>query len=419
MIASIRDNARGLTVLLALSVLLFLVTAATYSSLGLVLPDMVREMHWTWSEAGLGFTLLAVACGASSWLPRILIRRFGVQTALIVGTLVMSGGLLGLGLCRNLPIYFLSAIACGIGYQMMALIPGTHVIAGLFRNRTRAVGFYFAAASVGGIAGPLIVLALLTVMGWRQFWFVQTGLSVAIGIVCALVIGRLSLAKADAAPQLSTAMAPGWTVAQALRTPQFYILLAAYFSHLLSGVTVVSVSVEHLTERGVAVGLAGAMLSLESVAGLAGRMGAGALGDRIKPKNLLLFALAVNCVGCFALSGAGSYASLVVYSLGTGLGFGLTAVAVTLLLLEYYGREHNLEIFSLTCLIGALSALGPVIAGMIRDNFGSFSPAFQLFGAMIGVIGVATVFMHAPVRKGEAASESHLGVSAATQLRHS
>jgi len=410
---SISQNGRALAVLLALSVLLFLVTAATYSSLGVVLPNMVKEMGWNWAQAGLGFTLLGVACGASSWLPRVLIRRFGVQTALIVGTLVMSGGLLGLGLCRGLPMYFSGAVACGIGYQMMALIPGTHVIAGLFQNRARAMGFYFAAASIGGIAGPWMVFAVMAFFNWRQFWFVQSAACVLIGIVCAVLIGRLALpkpvadgAEAKAKPPAAAAVGSGWTVAEVLRTPQFYILLAAYFSHLLSGVTVASVSVAHLTERGIVLGVAGAMLSLESVMGLASRMGAGIIGDKISAKNLLLFALAANAAGCFALSVADNYPLMILYAAGTGIGFGLTIVATTVLLLDYYGREHNLEIFSLTCLIGALSALGPVISGIIRDSTGSFAPAFQIYGVAIALIGVVTVFMRPPVRKVSVPSEA-------------
>jgi MFS family permease len=148
------------------------------------------------------------------------------------------------------------------------------------------------------------------------------------------------------------------------------------------------------------------MLSFESVVGLAGRMGAGVIGDRIDPKHLLLFALVVNTLGCFALAGAGSYASLIIYSIGTGLGFGLTAVAVTVLLLDYFGREHNLEIFSTICLAGAGAALGPVIAGVIRDQTGSFSPAFQAFGIAIGLVGLAAMFMRAPVRKQNQAPEA-------------
>jgi MFS family permease len=126
---------------------------------------------------------------------------------------------------------------------------------------------------------------------------------------------------------------------------------------------------------------------------------------------MLLFALAANAVGCFALAIAHDYPMMILYAAGTGIGFGLTIVATTVLLLEYYGREHNLEIFSLTCLVGALSALGPVIAGIIRDNFGSFAPAFQIYGVAIALVGFAAIFMRPPVRKSHASvqgsSEPH------------
>ncbi len=72
---------------------------------------------------------------------------------------------------------------------------------------------------------------------------------------------------------------------------------------------------------------------------------------------------------------------------------------MTLLLLNYYGRRHNLEIFSLTCLIGVVSALGPVIAGSIRDVTGGFGLSFQLFCGVILIILIAVVFMRPPQRQ--------------------
>jgi hypothetical protein len=87
---------------------------------------------------------------------------------------------------------------------------------------------------------------------------------------------------------------------------------------------------------------------------------------------------------------------MLLYAVGSGIGFGLTLLATTVLLLNYYGRRHNLEIFSVTCLIGAVSALGPTVAGLLRDATGGFSIAFQLFAAVIGVILVAVVFMRPP-----------------------
>jgi hypothetical protein len=49
---------------------------------------------------------------------------------------------------------------------------------------------------------------------------------------------------------------------------------------------------------------------------------------------------------------------MLIYAIGVGVGFGLTVLAVTVLLLNYYGRRSNLELFSLTCLVGAVSAAG-------------------------------------------------------------
>jgi len=83
---------------------------------------------------------------------------------------------------------------------------------------------------------------------------------------------------------------------------------------------------------------------------------------------------------------------------GSGIGFGVTLLTVTVLLLNYYGRTHNLEIFSLTCLIGAVSALGPTIAGAVRDTSGGFTPAFEAFAVVIALILTAVAFMKPPRR---------------------
>ena len=68
----------------------FLVTALTFSSLGVVLPAMVGELNWSWSGAGFGFSLLGVFCGITSTIPAMLIRRFGVRATLLAGGVVMA-----------------------------------------------------------------------------------------------------------------------------------------------------------------------------------------------------------------------------------------------------------------------------------------------------------------------------------------
>jgi MFS family permease len=304
---------------------------------------------------------------------------------------------------------------------MAALIPGTHVLSSLFRERALPFGVYFTFGSLGGAAGPWMVLTLMEANGgdWRVFWIVQAVLAAVAGGLCALMVGgsqwlAAAAQEVDEEVEQAARQAPAnarvyrtaheWSVRDALRTPQFYILVAAYFSHLLVGVTVASVSVSHLTEIGVAAGiaavaagaLAAKMLSLEALMQTLARLAGGAFGDRVDPRWLLIVAQAALVIGLLALARATSPALMLVYAIGTGVGFGLTVLSVTVLLLNYYGRQSNLELFSLTCLVGAVSAAGPFIAGAMRDRLGSFTPTFELFAAVTAVVFVAVLAMRPP-----------------------
>ena len=89
----LQGSTRAKLSLAALSALFFLITAATFTSLGVVLPAMVTELKWSWADAGLGFTLLSVACGLASYAPTVAIRRFGVRPTLLAGAGVLAAGM--------------------------------------------------------------------------------------------------------------------------------------------------------------------------------------------------------------------------------------------------------------------------------------------------------------------------------------
>jgi MFS family permease len=396
----------------ALSLLLFLITASTFSSLGVVLPAMIKEQGWGFGPAFLGFTLLGAFCGGSSWLPAILIRRIGVRGAILAGSAIMVAGFTCLAASHGLWVYFLGTALCGVGYQAMALIPGTHVLSMLFKKRALPFGVYFTIGSLGGVAGPWMVLAIMGEGGaWRSYWWAQAIASAVVGLLCAVLVGgsaflETSSRETDEAVAEEAKAAPAnariyrtqidWTVKEALRTPQFYVLMIAYFSHLLGGVTAVSLGPSHLAELGVAATVIAGLLSLESLMQVAARLGGGLIGDRIDPRWMLAAAQGSLALGLLALGGAKSYPLMMLFAVGTGIGFGMTILAVTILLLNYYGRKNNLAIFSLICLVGTPAALGPVIGGAMRDRLGGFAPTFQAFAVVIGLIAVAVLFMRPP-----------------------
>lgn len=404
---------RAWLLLAALSLVLFTITASTFSSLGVVLPAMIKELKWSFGWAFFGFTLLGAFCGASSWLPAILIRKVGVRGTIVAGSAVMVAGFACLAAAHGLAIYLAGTALLGVGYQMMALIPGTHVLSMLFKKRALPFGIYFTIGSLGGVAGPWMALTGMEMAhgAWRPYWAMQAAASVVVGVLCAgLVGGRAWLAAAavdtDKAVAEDAKTAPAdarvyrtttdWTVREALATPQFWVILAAYFAHLLGGVTAVSLAPSHFSELGVVSAVAVSAISLESLMQVAARLGGGLIGDRVDPRWLLAGAQGMMAVGLLALGHAATWPLMMLFAVGVGVGFGMTVLAVSILLLNYYGRKNNLEIFSLVCLVGAVSALGPVIGGVMRDRLGGFAPTFQLFAAVIGVIFVAALFMRPP-----------------------
>src|SRR3954462_4176886 len=177
---------RAWTTLSLTSALFFIITAATFSSLGLALPAMVAEMHWSWTSAGFGFTLLGFFCGITSAVPASLIRRFGVRANLLAGSVVMGLAFFCLAEADGLLLYFAGASLAGLGYTLLDSVPGTYLLSRLFPRPSFAFGLFFTIGGLGGVAGPLLYSQVMEITGnWRNYWLVVGALIILVGIVAA------------------------------------------------------------------------------------------------------------------------------------------------------------------------------------------------------------------------------------------
>jgi cyanate permease len=404
-----QDSPAAWAALAALSALFFLITAGTFTSLGVVLPDMVRALHWDWSAAGLGFTLLGLATGLASYAPALVVRRLGVRAALLIGAAIMAAGFACLYAAREVGLYWLGTTLAGVGFALCAIIPGTFVLAGAFRARSAALGIYFTIGGLGGVAGPWLYFAVLRLTGgWRDYWLCLAVAVLALGALAA-ALANPPPAEEGAAPEAPARAgvhrtAHDWSVREALATPQFWVVVAAYTTYLLCGVTVNGLSVQHLTERGAAATLAGGMLSFQALINACARAAGGVAGERIDPKHLVAGALAALILGIAALALARDVPLMLVYALGIGVGYGVSYLATAVLLLNYFGRGKNLELFSIMCLVSTLASAGPFVGGLVHDRYGSFAPALWGFAGVAGLVLLAVLLMRPPRH----AAEAHL-----------
>lgn len=385
--------------LAAVSAVFFLITATTFSSLGVVLPAMIGELHWSWGGAGSGFSLLGVAAGITATIPASLIRRFGVRITLVVGSLVMAAAFACLALTHGLLLYFLGCLLMGLGFTLLATVPGTYLLARLFANPSFAFGLYFTVGGLGGVAGPVLYLwvAGLT-QNWRAYWLVSLAIVLATGLLSAVLVDVDSDVRGGSGgdPDITK---EEWPVKAALRTPQFAVLAAAYSIFLFVGITVNAVSVAHLMGRGIPAAVAGGMMSAEALVNAGARLAGGVIVRWIDAKTLLLLSLAMLIGGLVALSAAHSMPLMLLYALGVGVGYGLTFFASTILLLDYFGRGPNLELFAAINLISTVGAGGPAFAGFVADHTGSFVPAFTILEVLVAIVLVAVIVMRRPQRR--------------------
>ena len=238
-----------------MSALFFIITATTFDSLGLVLPAMVAELGWSWTQAGLGYTLLGVFCGITATVPACLIRRSACAPP--------AGRRAGDG--AGFPVAWPARIAWrsissarrwrGWASPCWTTVPGTYLLARLFARPSFAIGLYFTVGGLGAVFAPLLYCGVMQVTGaWRDYWLVAgaaRGRWSRRGGAAGGYQHRCQRARRKPIP---TSPRESWAAAAALKTPQFWILAAAYSAFLFCGITANSVSVAHLTQHGVARG---------------------------------------------------------------------------------------------------------------------------------------------------------------------
>ncbi|HEY5289294.1 MAG TPA: MFS transporter [Caulobacteraceae bacterium] len=389
----------------ALSLLYFLVSAGTFNALGVVLPAMVGELHWNWKQAGFGYALLGAACGLTSLVAAGSIRRLGVRVTLLAGGAMLVAGFAALALTRSVFVYLAATSVIGVAFSFSTTVAGTHVLTAIFQRRSTVVGAYFTIGALGGVAGPLVFVTVDHLAGWRAFWWLFAAGAAALSVFAALAspdrVDRdpaLESPPDQAGPVRLVASLKDWSVRQALAAPQFYVIVGAYTMYMLINTTAHGFAVEHLIERGISPTAAAATLSIEALVGAVVSVIGGVVGEKVKPKVLLLVCLVALVIGMCALAMAHGYTLMAVFALGVGIGFGLSFVAATMLLLTYFGARAYLELYSMMCLISTAAALGPALGGWARDAMGGFEGVFFLCALAGLVMLLGTVFMKPPAR---------------------
>jgi len=405
-------------VLAAVSAAFFFLNAATFTSLGVVLYSMLSELHWSQTAAGFSFSLLGIACGLSSPLPAILMKRIGGRWTMVLGAAVLALGFLLAGLTHGLVVFYLATTLLGIGYSLCGNVPGVFLIAGWFpQTSSRMIGFYLMTGAFGAVVGPPLVQGIMSVSGgWRGHWGSMAAVALLLCLACWLLVrDRLAAAPAGAAVEgaAPAAEADEWSDREAIWTPQFLLVSASMAMTMACLTTVDSVAVSHLVQRGGTPAFAAMLLSLVAMLTTIAKGASGWLCERISASLLLAAGIGLQALGMLAFGFAGPGLVAYLFILSYGAGWGISYVAATILLLNYFGPRTGSRILAVVWLLTTVAAAGPLVAGVIADRFGTFSPIFEAYAVILLLMVVPLARLRKPVKKAAQAAPAVEAVSGA------
>ncbi len=389
------------------SAFFFFITAGTFSSLGVVLPYMIEEFTWSWSQAGTGFSLFALMVGLAGTAPAWILKRFNVQSSFALGGVLMTAGFCLFAVAPDLLQYYAGALLLGVGYALTAAVPGIHVINHwLPDKRSFAIGAYMMIGGLGAVAGPLIVTGIIGLTdSWRMHWWAMAVSMLSLAVLAVIFVRSRpeDALDDDAVKPLEEEKSDrvyktegDWTFRDALRTPQYYVIVFALSTTLMCTLTMNSWAFTHMTALSVSAAVAAGALAANGAVNAMSRLLGGALATKVDPKWLLCGALGFEAMGMVALSMASHPVAIALFVIGEGVGFGVVFFATAMLLVNYYGTTNNPIIFGTMNMITTVAMVGPIIAGLMAERFGTFAITYQIFALLLMVIFTAVALMRPP-----------------------
>jgi MFS family permease len=123
-------------------------------------------------------------------------------------------------------------------------------------------------------------------------------------------------------------------------------------------------------------------------ASIIGRLGLGAIADRIGNRRMIMIGLIMLVISFTWLIQAKDEGSLFLFAIVGGLGFGGISSSQSPLSAQYFGSREHASIFGM---LGGgtiiFSSLGPVVAGYLFDLTGNYQASF-IVCTVIGLIGL-------------------------------
>ena len=383
-------------VVVAVGALMTCIAFGSMLSLAVFLQPISQDMGWSRSGVSAAATIDFLAMGLAAFFWGALSDRFGTRIVVLSGSLLLGAGLIGASQATSLWQFQLTfgvliGIAAGSFYAPMVAAAS----AWIEHRRSLAVALVSAGMGMSPLTVAPFASWLITAYDWRTAML-------AIGIVALALLIPASFLVRPAPEAASSATANGtdapdgrqWTVAQALKTPQFITLALAHFACCAAHSGPIFHMVSYAMICGIAPLTAVTVYSLAGFSGLGGRLLLGVLADRFGAKHILVGGLFVQALSIATYLAVGQLGEFYALSVIFGLAYGGVMPLYAVLVREYFGVRIMGSMFGAVSAFASLGmALGPLAGGWVFDTFHAYSWLYVgSFAIGIAAVAVALSF---------------------------
>ena len=404
-------------IVVAVTFVALLISAGMRATPGVLMIPL--ELHFGWSRATISF---AAAVGIFLYgligpFAAALMLAIGIRRTMMGGLALMSAATFA-SLWMTEPWHYVLSwgVISGIGSGCVASVLGAAVVNRWFATRQ---GLVMGLLSASTATGALVFLPLLAWLSREGDWRPTV---LAVSIACAALLPLVALLipeypgdvgtgrfgeTAESPPrpplkQASTVTLAFTVLARGARQPVFWLLFGSFF---VCGLTTNGLVGTHMIafcgDHGIAPVAAAGLLSTMGLFDLFGTSASGWLTDRYDPRKLLVIYYALRGLSLIALPFIDFDAvSLGAFAVLYGLDWIATVPPTVKLANMSFGERDAPILFGWIAaghqLGAATAAFG---AGFIREQTGSYLPAFVLAGgfAVLAAIVLARAPLGRPV----------------------
>jgi len=370
------NNSRYRWVIVAAGGLLGCVAIGGMFSLPVFLQPITRDTGWSVAGVSSAMTIgfLAMALTSMAW--GTLSDRLGPLPVVLTGSIVLAASLALASRASSLVEFqFIFGLLVG-GATAAIFAPMMACVTGWFEtHRSLAVSLVSAGMGMAPMTMSPLAAWLISNHDWRTSMQILAVVVAVIMIPVALLVRRPPALESDhSALSGEGAVQSDMSLSQALRSPQFIILLLTNFFCCATHSGPIIHTVSYAISCGIPMIAAVTIYSVEGLAGMGGRIAFGLLGDRFGAKRVLVSGLLVQAFGALAYVFVHELAAFYAVAALFGFIYAGTMPLYSVLARENFPLRMMGTVIGGSAMAGSLGmATGPVAGGLIYDAFASYA----------------------------------------------